>query len=426
MLRLKDLNVKLESGELDNGIKIVNFRREGAPLAVQVWFFAGARFDQIEGTAHFLEHMLVAGSKKFPTKDKLAMYVEGAGGSFNAHTGTDTLVVEISMGDPRDVDVVAEVLEEAILNPIFDEKTIGTERGSIIREQVIKRANPTTALGELSRPLFYQKTILDRSVVGTEESVRKIKKTNLVNFYQENILSGQVVLVTSGGVSMEVLKENFRFLEGIKYGMRLPKVNLAMNRGRRVWVRRMENKDQVSFIYAFRIGDILDEFGPATVVLSRALAGGQSSSLMKRLRYDRGLIYGLGIWLSQFFDGGDWGFRTSVSKANLQESIGIIQSEIRRVIDDGLDEDELNFVKNKIIKSGRLNLQDSDSWVDFHAYRQFVESNKPWTFENYIKEIEEVTNEQIRKAARKYLDPRKSYLAVVGQIDEREIRLVGN
>lgn len=423
MLKLSDLNLSLETVKLKNGIKIINFRRSGAPLAIRCLFFAGSRFDNIEGTSHFLEHLLVAGTKKYPTKDKLATFVENNGGIIDAVTGMDTLDIDLSLGDPQDISVASEALNEAIFNPIFNDKTIENERGSIFRELSNKKSNPTRAIGNVNRRLFFQNTVLDRTTLGTEDSIKSIKKENLLNHYRQNILSGQMVLVTSGNISIDILEKEFKFLGAIKFIPKIPKEDLDINQQKRVLIEKFNQNDQITFSYAFRVGNIFDTLNPALTILLQALADFRSSKLITRLRYENGLIYGIVSWHDQLFDGGIWGFQTSTSKSNFQKVINIIESEFVKLKSDGLTDSELEFVKNKIIKSGQLHLQTSESIVNFHAYKQFIENSVPWTIEDFTKNLENVDNKLILNTVNKYLTPKKSYLAICGDIDEKEITL---
>ena len=68
-MKLEDFGVERQETILSNGVKLILFNRKGMPVNIRVSFLAGSRFDQIgkEGSAHFLEHMLVAGTKNFPT-----------------------------------------------------------------------------------------------------------------------------------------------------------------------------------------------------------------------------------------------------------------------------------------------------------------------------------------------------------------------
>ena len=319
MLKLNDFNLSLETAKLKNGIKIVNFRRSGAPLAIRCLFFAGSRFDNIEGTSHFLEHLLVAGTEKFPTKDKLNSYIENSGGFLGAFTGMDSLGINLSLGDPNDISIASEVLEEVILNPIFEDKTIENERLAIYRELSDRKSNPSKAIGIVNRQLFYQNTILGKSTLGTESSIKSIKREDVITYYQNNILTSQMVLVTSGDISIEVIKKEFAFLEALNFIVKTPKIDLEISQQNRIFIEKFNQNDQITFSYAFRTGNISDTTNPALSIILQALANFRSSRLMTQLRYENGLIYGINSWNDQLFDAGTWGFQTSTSKSNFQK-----------------------------------------------------------------------------------------------------------
>jgi len=423
MLKLSDLNLFLETAKLKNGIKIVNFRRSGAPLAIRCLFFAGSRFDDIEGTSHFLEHLLVAGTKKFPSKDKLASYIENNGGILGAVTGMDNLTINLSLGDTQDISIASEVLKEVIFSPTFEDKIIENERQAIYRELSDRKSNPSKAIGTVNRQLFFQDTVLGRSTLGTEDSIKSIKKEDILSYYQSNILTGQIVLVTSGDISIEVIKKEFAFLESINFAIKIPKKDLDINQQKRILIEKFNQNDQITFSYAFRTPNIFDTLNPSLSIILQALAVTRSSRLITRLRYENGLIYGINSWHEQLFDAGTWGFQTATSKSNFQKVIDIIESEFNSLIQKSLSTSELNFVKNKIIKSGRLHLQTSESIVNFHAYKQLIDNDRSWTIEDYTEGLEKVDCELLKTTATKYLNPNKSYLAICGNIEENEIKL---
>ena len=81
MLTLSDFGVARKEVVLSNGLKLVVFERPNTLVAIRVLTFAGSRFDPADkqGLAHFVEHMAINGTKKFPTKDKIAAYIEEYG-----------------------------------------------------------------------------------------------------------------------------------------------------------------------------------------------------------------------------------------------------------------------------------------------------------------------------------------------------------
>jgi len=81
MLTLSDFSITRKEAILSNGLKLVVFERPNTLVAIRVLTFAGHRFDPADkqGLAHFVEHTLINGTKKFPTKDKMAAYIEEYG-----------------------------------------------------------------------------------------------------------------------------------------------------------------------------------------------------------------------------------------------------------------------------------------------------------------------------------------------------------
>lgn len=71
MTILQDFEVKRFETNLDNGVRVVLFRKIGAPVRTSAILKSGSRYDRenVQGTAHFLEHMITNGSERFPSKD---------------------------------------------------------------------------------------------------------------------------------------------------------------------------------------------------------------------------------------------------------------------------------------------------------------------------------------------------------------------
>ena len=116
MLTLQDFNVKRESFDLSSGAHVVLFNRPKMPVHILVTFIAGSRFDPVgkEGLAHFIEHILLAGTTTYPTKDLLAGFIEDLGGSIGASTGADTLNLNVALGDPADLNKIDAELDAAM------------------------------------------------------------------------------------------------------------------------------------------------------------------------------------------------------------------------------------------------------------------------------------------------------------------------
>lgn len=426
MFKLEDFGVKREQAALSNGARLIFFKKPKAPVSMRATFIGGSRFDPVgkEGTAHFLEHMIVAGSKRFPSKDKLAAYVEQYGGGFSASTSADVITIRAAIGDPNDLKYIFEIFHEMLFESLFDENTIEKERGSILRELANKKSDPGSMLWEVYWRLFFQNTIVGRSILGSEKSIGAISKNDLLEFRNNQFKSGKLLFTASGGVELKELKENFEnslilpSSEQVSFSDDLPIV-----RENPISIELYPGATEAHIIYGFRTSRVLHPDEAALDVIAEILGGGRASTLSKKLRYEKGLVYGVSALPMGMADCGTWTIKTATSKDKINEVLEIITSEFKRVMADGLTDKEIIFAKNKNIKSTLMQMQTSSDWVSFHGYASFFDKSGEWTIEDYLKNIESVTAEKIKEVANRYFGPDKWFLGICGDVKEDEIKV---
>ena len=427
MITLADFGTQRRQATLSNGTRVVVFERPGMPAYLRACFLSGSRFDQEgkEGTAHFLEHMLVAGTKRFPSKDKLAAYIEQLGGIFGAVTSLDTISINTGIGDPADLDKAIEVLHEILFESIFDEKALETERGSVLSELRDRLANPGVMVWDVAKRLIFQGTDLAKSTMGSAQTIGAITRDDITKFYHDYITADRMILVASGGVTLE------QVVAGAEARLLLPKSPtsptdfsrpLPIKRSRSIDIESFAGKEQIHLVLGFRTAPAHDPDIFALDIIAEVLGGGRASVLSRELRYQRGLVYGANAYQTDFADAGTWAVKTSTSKDKLQDVLDGITAAVRRVADTGLTPEELQFAKEKITKSKRMELQTSVSWVNFHARQQLL-SAEPWTLVDYLQGISAVTADDVRRVAQKYFKSDGWYLALCGDVTEDSVKV---
>lgn len=425
MLSLKDFSIIRQESVLSNGSRIILFKRPNAPVTLRANFFSGSRFDPEgkDGMAHYLEHMLVAGTRNFKTKDKLAEYIEQYGGIVGASTSGEELTINVRIGDPKDLSIGIKVLNETLLHSLFDENTLRNEKRSIFKEIGDNNSNPGRKVWEVFKKLSLQGTPAGRSVLGTEESVGSITHGEMLKFAKDKVTSGRMVLVASGGIDIEELtqmaEKNLLLPSTPEFHI---KEELPIIREDKIAIEKYKGQDQVHMILGFRSGSAFNKDNAALGVVASVLGGGRASTLTKKLRYEKGLVYNVSSFQMQFSDSGSWVINTSTSKDKVQEVLDIVTTEINRVIEVGLSDEEITFAKNKIVKSKFLQMETSEDWVRFHSHSELV-GKKGWTIIDHINEINAVTNEDIIKATRKIFSKDKWYLAMCGDIEQNEVEV---
>lgn len=411
---LRKFAVQLHHEKLDNGADLFLFERKGMPISLRATFFAGSRFDDIPGTAHFLEHMLLAGTKKFPTKNLISDHIQKVGGDFGASTGNNSLRFNIEIPEAQDLNIGIEVMSECLTNSLFDDKTIETERGAILTELKGKKANPKEYIWEVQRRLALQGTSAGRSTLGDETSIKSITKEVLLDYAKRFINSGRVAFVASGDVSITELREKLNsvsFEVGERFAVegRLPVI-----RDKTVDVEFYKDMEhlQVSFICRTNVRDYKEYC--ALMVLNSILGVGRGSRLMTRLRYENGLVYSVS---TQVFDTVDWGtlkINFSCDKNNFEKVRELIFKEFNNLKENNVSSVELQNVKSKITKGSIRAFQTSDSWVGFHEDDALFSPDELHTPLDYMQAINSLNLDDIRIVIDKYLSEKNFCMAICG------------
>ncbi len=413
-LTLKDFGVKREERILKNGCRVVLYEKKNSPLFLSVKFLAGARYEhrKKEGLAHFLEHMMAAGTQNFKTKDVLSMYLERLGGSFNLSTNNNFININTEIGDISDVEILMNFLNEIINNPLFDQGSFANEKKSIINEISDFKNSPIKILRNEFLKNFYKNTPMEKTTLGSEESVKNITLKNIVDFYKKNITPQNCTIVASGDIKINnLVKQIERKIKFKNIGQnKINKKNyLLPKKGEKIFVDNLLSQQDL-LIVGFRVGSMFN-YHPELEIVKSILAGGRASRLVKKLRYEKGLIYSVTASYDTHQDVGGFFVETSAIDEKIREIINIILLEIEDIRKNGITEEELCFAKDKIHKSTKKNFQTSEDWVRINQNRDSLWRNGK-TRMDFINKITKVSNKDIIKIMNKYFSKEKIFIGL--------------
>ena len=153
---------------LDNGMRIVS--EDWARLetvAVGAWVDMGSRHEtpELNGIAHFLEHMMFKGTERRSARD-IAEEIEAVGGQINAYTSRDytTYYAKVLKGDlPLAVDLIADILQHSQFDPAETRR----ERDVILQELGQAHDTPDDIVFDFMQETAYPDQALGRTMLGT-------------------------------------------------------------------------------------------------------------------------------------------------------------------------------------------------------------------------------------------------------------------
>jgi predicted Zn-dependent peptidase len=158
----------------------------------------------INGVSHFLEHMMFKGSEKYTWEDVNRIFDE-LGARYNAFTSQEMTAYYANVlpeFTERAMEHLAHLLRPAIRQSDFD-----TEKKVILEEIAMYLDDPGHRLYERLMEIHFANHPLAMSVLGTSDSITKLQRDQMAEYFQSRYGPGNMVLVATGRLEFpEIVK----------------------------------------------------------------------------------------------------------------------------------------------------------------------------------------------------------------------------
>lgn len=414
-----------ERYQLPNGADICLIPiKDARSITTLVMFPVGSRYEpsSLSGVSHYIEHLMFKGTKKRPTTLKLTREIDRLGAEYNAFTGKEYTGYYIK-ADVQYTETSMDILSDMLFHSQFDPKEMEREKGVIVEEIRMYRDNPLMHIDSVCESVLFQGA-LGRDIAGTEKHVLGYKRDAVLAYRDTYYQPSNMMVIVAGAVT-EHTKKLVESYFGVSQDTRAVghKFAPAVYGSARIEDRlHIEHKptDQVQMMIGFPGFAYADKRLPVQSVMNAILGGSMSSRLFIQIRERRGLAYMVRSGADQFRDAGYAYVRAGLEAKNVSRALSVIKSEIAKIVDKGVTPKELADAKTHIRGSFSLSLEDSSTQANYYATRMLFYPSIE-TPEEYLKHIESVTNDDIKRVAKKLFSWKQARLAIVGNVDSDTI-----
>jgi insulysin len=193
---------------LSNGLRVYllsdpKFNVSAASMVVEVGSLDNPK--DREGTAHFLEHMLFLGTKKFPDVDEYSEYLRTFGGYANAYTASDHTNYQLQVL-PDGYEGAIDRFSQFFIAPLFTAEYTEREVNAVNSEHQKNMMNDNWRQYRVSS-LFAKEDHPSRKFgTGSLETIGDITRDELVNFYEQHYSSNRMGLALLSNHSLDDLE----------------------------------------------------------------------------------------------------------------------------------------------------------------------------------------------------------------------------
>jgi zinc protease len=403
---------------LPNGIVLLVAERPAIPIvAVRVFTRAGAVLDPPDrgGLANLTGALLTRGTAK-RSGPELDSAIEFVGGSLEAGAGRDGLYVSLEVLK-KDLGLGLDLLTEVLLTPTFPEAELKRQAAEI--RAAIKRSeeDPPAVAGRALARLLYPNHPYGRPVEGTEESVGRLTRDDVVKFHQEHVRPDSTIVTVVGAVTVDEVRREIQARLGAWPRPASPPPSVPVAGGAPHPDSR-EIKRQLTQSTILLGRPAINQKDPdyfSFAVTSYILGGGSTGRLYTRVREQGGLAYSVGSYLSPGKYASSFGVSSQTRTAEVPKVLDAVREELTRMMKEPVGDHELELAKAYLAGSFPLRLNTSRRVADFLVAIEEQGLGLDYA-DRYVAEVRKVTAADVQRVAQRFFDPSAFSRVIVGAI----------
>jgi zinc protease len=346
---------------LTNGVPLVHFDNVSQEVVkVELIFKAGKWFEPKSGAYQFTAQMLEKGTAK-RNSFQIAEEFDQLGSSVEISPGFDFTSLSLYTLS-KNIKKALPILCEIATSPSFSETEFGLIKD--IYKQNLKINNKKishVASKKIRQSIFGSQHPYGSSLEGSD--IDNLTREDLIHFFKERFSLHEIYV--TGRIDIEtknMLLDNFS-------GLHIPIVDeqkiIPYNKLKKS-SEYIEIPDSVQS--SLRLGKkIINRSDPdyaSLVLVNHVLGGYFGSRLMKNIREEKGLTYGIHSSISTLKNDAFFVIGTDVNKENRELAIAEIKMEIIKLQQDLIDPEELKTAKNHLLGSLQLETANPFSVVE--------------------------------------------------------------
>lgn len=404
---------------LDNGLVLLVSEEHSLPFVSMLLLVkAGSKDDPPgqEGVADLTASALLLGAAGRRV-EQINEDLDYMGASLNAGANRDFTTVGLRVLT-KDIKRAFPILMDVLAKPTFPANELKNEVSRILGAIRSQEDEPGVVAQKAFERTLYMNGPYGHLPEGTKESVEKLDREKVIRFHRSHYHPGNAILVVVGDIDERTTRDYL-----IPALQRWPKKAASYTAAQN---RFVEEKKIVRINKPLSQSNILignpamhrenpDYY--AAVVLNHILGGGGlRSRLMKDIRIEKGLAYSVDSGFDAGKLAGSFQISLQTKRESTEEAITAVMSNIERIRNELVSEQELADAKSYLVGSFPQKLSNQSMIASFFSQVEYYGLGLRYP-EEYPGLINSISREDVLRVARTYLLPDRFVTVVVGNAE---------
>lgn len=385
---------------LPNGIRVLSINLPHMEsVFVSAFVNVGARNETPEqnGISHFLEHMAFKGTTS-KNCFQIVSDVERLGANVNAYTSMSRTAYYVS-GRSSNLPEFVELIGDILLNSTLPEDEIDRERNVILQEYNRYQDDPSSVCQNLFDSAAFPQQSRGRKIIGEPSNINSFTRNDFKEYLAQYYTGSNIIVGVVGKFDetelVDLVNKHFGAFE-----KGTPTVTQPAVYGGGVAVQSSKF-EQSQITLGFPIHCAHDKEYYADVVAAVVLGDGMSSPLFTEIREKRGLVYGIGSYISIQDDHGMLLVSAATTPENFDElfdvTIQVMQDHITTI-----NQHDLERAKNQIAVSIMRKSERPFNYLNGFVEDLFIYGEQIPLADSIVK-FEQVTMDEVKASMAKMM-----------------------
>jgi len=403
---------------LKNGLTVLLMEKHGVPIvsfAALVKSGAAADAPGEEGLASETAQLLRKGTQK-RSAQQFAADLDFIGGSFEAGAGADFTTISAEFLS-KDLAKGLDLLSDALLHPTFPQDEVAKSLAQNLDAVRGSKDEARQVLRLYYYGYLYGGRGYGRPPDGDENSLTKINRQSIVQFYETNYAPGNTILAVAGEFNAGEMRKKLEDTLGAWPAKDLTPVSIPAigpAKGKRLL---LVDKPDATQTY-FAIGNVESSAGDpdrvAIRVVNTIFGGRFTSMLNEALRVESGLTYGANAGFDPRKEPGPFGIYTFTKNDTTTQAMDMALEVLHKLHKDGITAEQLASAKSYIKGQFPPSIETSKDLAQRIAGDEFYGLDDS-EVDQLEARIDAVTLEVARRVIQKHFPDDNLVFVVVGK-----------
>jgi len=407
--------------DLDGGIKVIGTQNTELPTVTLSVKIPGGHLLEANnmskaGLASFFTDMMNDDTKNH-TAEAMSRELQKLGSSVSVFSGNEDITFQVQT-QKKNLDATLALLNERMFSPKFTQEAFDRFKKQNLESFRVAKTQPSSVASNVFAKVNYGSNhILGISGDGDEETVKNITLADIQSYYDNYMTSQGTEVVVVGDITEDEILPKLSFLNKLpNKKIEIPVIAaIPVVEKTKVYLVDVPKAAQTEFRVGYVTGMKYDATGEyyKSGLMNYNLGGAFNSRLNLNLREDKGWTYGARSSFSSGKQTGDFEFSAGI-RANATDSALIeIMKEIKGYNETGITDEELSFMKSAIGQRDALRYETGFQKAGFIG--NILNNDLPADYvDQQSKIVANMTKAEIDELAKKWLDPNKMNILVVG------------